>query len=63
MGNTTQEMVRPKDLGLDQNDFLFMKEEPIKDIIDLGLSDMIKKTIVDSLDKDIHANMFFVMQT
>ena len=51
------EMVRPKDLGLEQNDFLFMQEESVKDIIDLGLSDMVKKTIVDSLDKDIHANL------
>ncbi len=51
------EVVRPVDLGLEQKDFEFMNEVSIKDIIDVGLSDKIKKTIVDSLDKDVHADL------
>ena len=51
------EMVRPSDLHLDENDFEFMNDESVKDLIDIGLSDKIKTVIVDSLDKDIHPSL------
>ena len=51
------EMVRPSDLHLDETDFEFMNDEPVKDLIDIGLSDKIKMVIVDSLDKDIHPSL------
>jgi (2S)-methylsuccinyl-CoA dehydrogenase len=51
------EIIRPKDLGLENNDFNFINEKEIKDLIDIGLSDKIKKVIVDSLDKDVFASL------
>tara|TARA_B100001248_G_scaffold192918_1_gene148000 strand:- start:417 stop:2102 length:1686 start_codon:yes stop_codon:yes gene_type:complete len=51
------EIVRPADLHLNDNDFEFMNNDSVKDIIDIGLSDKIKTTIVDSLDKDIHPSL------
>ncbi len=51
------EIVRPRDLGLNDDDFKFIKDSEIKDLIEIGLSDKIKKVIVDSLDKDIFASL------
>ena len=51
------EIVRPTDLHLNDNDFEFMNDDSVKDIIDIGLSDKIKTVIVDSLDKDIHPSL------
>ena len=51
------EIVRPSDLGLTDLDFNFMDNATIKDLIELGLSDKIKKVIVDSLDKDLFPNL------
>ena len=51
------EIVRPSDLGLQTSDFTFMNDDTVKDLIDVGLSDKIKKVIVDSLDKDIHPSL------
>lgn len=51
------EVVRPNDLGLKTNDYDFMTHEPVSDFLDLGLSDKLKKVIVDSLDKDIFASL------
>ena len=51
------EIVRPTDLNLDENDFEFMNDESVKDLIDTGLSDKIKTVIVDSLDKGILPNL------
>ena len=61
MGNgimmSQSEIIRPHDLGLNDNDFNFLKDNEIKDMIEIGLSDKIKKVIVDSLDKDMFANL------
>ena len=51
------EMIRPSDLGINSNDFKFMDDPNIQDLIDIGLSDKIKKVIVDSLDKDLFPNL------
>ena len=51
------EIVRPSELHLDDSDFEFMNNDPVKDVIDIGLSDKIKTVIVDSLDKDIHPSL------
>ena len=51
------EIVRPTDLHLNDNEFEFMNDDSVKDIIDIGLSDKIKTVIVDSLDKDIHPSL------
>ena len=51
------EIIRPRDLGLKDNDFNFLKDNEINDMIEIGLSDKIKKVIVDSLDKDMFANL------
>ena len=51
------EIVRPSDLHLDEIDFEFMNDEPVKDLLDIGLSDKIKTVIVDSLDKDIYPSL------
>ena len=51
------EIVRPSDLGLTDLDFNFMDNATIKDLIELGLSDKIKKVIVDSLDRDLFPNL------
>ena len=51
------EVIRPRDLGLEGSDFNFLNEKEIKDLIDIGLSDKIKKVIVDSLDKDLFASL------
>ncbi len=51
------EIIRPKDLGLESSDFNFLNDKEIKDLIDIGLSDKIKKVIVDSLDKDLFASL------
>ena len=51
------EIVRPSELHLNDSDFEFMNNDPVKDVIDIGLSDKIKTVIVDSLDKDIHPSL------
>ena len=51
------EIIRPHDLGLKDNDFNFLQDNEINDMIEIGLSDKIKKVIVDSLDKDMFANL------
>ena len=51
------EIIRPNDLGLEDSDFNFLNEKDVKDVVETGLSDKIKKVIVDSLDKDIFASL------
>ena len=51
------EIIRPNDLGLEDSDFNFLNEKDVKDLVETGLSDKIKKVIVDSLDKDIFASL------
>ncbi len=51
------EIIRPSDLGLEDNDFSFMNKDSVRDVIDVGLSNKIKKVIVESLDNGIHASL------
>ena len=51
------EIIRPTDLGLEEKDFDFINDDAVKDVLEVGLSSKIKKVIVESLDKDIHANL------
>lgn len=51
------EIIRPSQIGIDKSDFDFMDEPSIQEIINIGLSDKIKKVIVDSLDNGIFANL------
>ncbi len=51
------EIIRPNDLGLEDSDFNFLNEKDVKDVVETGLSDKIKKVIVDSLDIDIFASL------
>ncbi len=51
------EIIRPSQLGIEKDDFDFMDEPVIEDLIKMGLSDKIKKVIVDSLDNGIFANL------
>ena len=39
------------------SDFNFMNDPSGQELIEIGLSDKIKKVIVDSLDKGIHASL------
>lgn len=51
------EIIRPRDIGIEDNDFDFINEEGVNDIIQVGLSDKIKKSIVDNLDNGIFASL------
>ena len=51
------EVIRPIDIGLQDSDFNFMNDPSVQELIEIGLSDKIKKVIVDSLDKGIHASL------
>ncbi len=51
------EIIRPRDLGIEDNDFDFINGEGVNDIIQVGLSDKIKKSIVDNLDNGIFASL------
>ncbi len=51
------EIIRPRDLGLEDKDFNFMNNDILQDMIQIGLSDRIKKSIVDNLDNGIHASL------
>ena len=45
------EMIRPSDLGIEKNDFNFMYEQDVKEILDYGLTEDLKMTIVKFLDQ------------
>jgi (2S)-methylsuccinyl-CoA dehydrogenase len=51
------EITRQEDLGLNNKDFYFMDSNSLKDLIKVGLSEKIKKEIVDSLDKGIFTSL------
>ncbi|MEE2695314.1 MAG: acyl-CoA dehydrogenase family protein [Pseudomonadota bacterium] len=51
------EIIRPENLGLNIKDFDFLDSHSIKDLIKVGLSDKVKKEIVDSLDKGIFSSL------
>ena len=51
------EIIRPNDLGINDEDFKFIEEPSIAELLETGLSVKIKNVIVDSLDKGIHASL------
>ena len=51
------EMIRLEDLGLTDKDFDFMNRDEVKDLISLGLSNRLKKDIVDSMEKEIFPSL------
>ena len=51
------EIVRPEILGLGDEDFKFLDEPHIFELINMGLSDFIKIQIVESLDKGFFPNL------
>ena len=50
------EIIRPNDLGINDEDFKFIEDPSDIRVVETGLSDKIKNVIVDSLDKGIHAS-------
>lgn len=51
------EMIRIEDLGLVDSDFDFMNRDEVKDLVSLGLSNRLKKEIVDSMEKGIFPSL------
>ena len=51
------EMVRPTDIGLNRDDFRFADEPKVNELISLGLSNDLKKEIVNSLENGIFPNL------
>ena len=51
------EIIRPNDLGINDEDFKFIEDPSIAELLETGLSVKIKNVIVDSLDKGIHASL------
>ena len=51
------EIIRPNDLGINDEDFKFIEDPSIAELLETGLSAKIKNVIVDSLDKGIHASL------
>ncbi len=51
------EMIRPEDLGLTDSDFDFMNRDEVKDLVSLGLSNRLKKEMVDSMEKGIFPSL------
>ena len=51
------EIIRPNDLGINDEDFKFIEDPSISELLETGLSVKIKNVIVDSLDKGIHASL------
>ena len=51
------EITRLNDIGLEDSDFSFIEEKEINELISLGLSNKLKKEIVDSLEKGIFPSL------
>ena len=51
------EMVRLPDIGLNRDDFKFIEDPKVNELISLGLSNDVKKDIVNSLEKGIFPNL------
>jgi (2S)-methylsuccinyl-CoA dehydrogenase len=51
------EMVRPTDIGLNRDDFRFADEPEVNELISLGLSNDLKKEVVNSLENGIFPNL------
>ena len=51
------EITRLNDIGLEDSDFSFIDEKEINELISLGLSNKLKKEIVDSLEKGIFPSL------
>tara|TARA_B100000035_G_scaffold16217_1_gene13108 strand:- start:1192 stop:2541 length:1350 start_codon:yes stop_codon:yes gene_type:complete len=51
------EMVRPTDIGLKRDDFRFADEPNVNELVSLGLSNDLKKEIVNSLENGIFPNL------
>ena len=51
------EMVRPTDIGLNRDDFRFADEPKVNELISLGLSNDLKKEVVNSLENGIFPNL------
>ena len=53
------EMLRLSDVGLNGNDFAFVDEPRVNELISLGLSNELKKEIVNSMENGIFPNLGF----
>ncbi len=51
------EMLRLSDVGLNRNDFAFVDEPRVNELISLGLSNELKKEIVNSMENGIFPNL------